>query len=125
MESQQQTSTSGWRRRFVKATTVVKRNNSDFALWKASKPGEPSWPSPWLPELGIYIEDHPYLPDLVQPLDKSLAALLEDRKAATSAKNAETQARRNAEENQEEAIDGNCETEPFQHVQKRRVFRVG
>ncbi|KAI9203862.1 tRNA synthetases class I (C) catalytic domain-containing protein [Polychytrium aggregatum] len=24
-----------------------KRNPSDFALWKASKPGEPAWPSPW------------------------------------------------------------------------------
>ncbi|KAF7332125.1 DALR-2 domain-containing protein [Mycena kentingensis (nom. inval.)] len=23
------------------------RRPSDFALWKASKPGEPSWPSPW------------------------------------------------------------------------------
>ena len=22
---------------------------ADFALWKASKPGEPSWPSPWGP----------------------------------------------------------------------------
>lgn len=29
--------------------TTVKRNDSDFALWKASKPGEPSWPSPWSP----------------------------------------------------------------------------
>lgn len=27
--------------------TTVKRNESDFALWKASKSGEPSWPSPW------------------------------------------------------------------------------
>ncbi len=26
-----------------------KRNPSDFALWKAAKPGEPSWPSPWGP----------------------------------------------------------------------------
>ncbi|KAG9309224.1 cysteinyl-tRNA ligase [Chiua virens] len=26
-----------------------KRPASDFALWKASKPGEPSWPSPWGP----------------------------------------------------------------------------
>ena len=25
----------------------AKRNPLDFALWKASKPGEPSWPSPW------------------------------------------------------------------------------
>jgi cysteinyl-tRNA synthetase len=24
-----------------------KRNPLDFALWKASKPGEPAWPSPW------------------------------------------------------------------------------
>ncbi|KAG2416098.1 hypothetical protein HFD88_007290 [Aspergillus terreus] len=29
--------------------TTVKRSESDFALWKASKPGEPSWPSPWAP----------------------------------------------------------------------------
>ncbi|MDR2367805.1 MAG: cysteine--tRNA ligase [Deltaproteobacteria bacterium] len=26
-----------------------KRHPSDFALWKAAKPGEPSWPSPWGP----------------------------------------------------------------------------
>jgi cysteinyl-tRNA synthetase len=24
-----------------------KRSRADFALWKASQPGEPSWPSPW------------------------------------------------------------------------------
>ena len=24
-----------------------KKSNRDFALWKASKPGEPAWPSPW------------------------------------------------------------------------------
>lgn len=24
-----------------------KRNPTDFVLWKASKPGEPSWDSPW------------------------------------------------------------------------------
>ena len=24
-----------------------KRSQADFALWKTSKPGEPSWPSPW------------------------------------------------------------------------------
>ncbi|KAL6722340.1 cysteinyl-tRNA synthetase [Lecanora helva] len=24
-----------------------KRSTADFALWKSSKPGEPSWPSPW------------------------------------------------------------------------------
>lgn len=27
--------------------TTEKRSPSDFALWKASKPGEPSWPSIW------------------------------------------------------------------------------
>ena len=26
-----------------------KKNPMDFALWKSSKPGEPSWPSPWGP----------------------------------------------------------------------------
>lgn len=26
-----------------------KRSDSHFALWKASKPGEPAWPSPWGP----------------------------------------------------------------------------
>lgn len=29
------------------STTGDKRNASDFALWKASKEGEPSWESPW------------------------------------------------------------------------------
>lgn len=28
-------------------TTTEKKGNSDFALWKASRPGEPSWASPW------------------------------------------------------------------------------
>ncbi|CAL1706237.1 unnamed protein product [Somion occarium] len=27
----------------------ARRSAADFALWKASKPGEPSWPSPWGP----------------------------------------------------------------------------
>jgi cysteinyl-tRNA synthetase len=26
---------------------LKKRNSADFALWKAAKPGEPSWDSPW------------------------------------------------------------------------------
>ncbi|XP_019854225.1 PREDICTED: cysteine--tRNA ligase, cytoplasmic-like [Amphimedon queenslandica] len=26
-----------------------KKHKNDFALWKASKPGEPAWPSPWGP----------------------------------------------------------------------------
>lgn len=29
--------------------TSEKRSDADFALWKASKPGEPSWPSLWGP----------------------------------------------------------------------------
>ncbi|KAI5295672.1 hypothetical protein KEM52_000606 [Ascosphaera acerosa] len=29
------------------AKTAEKRSDADFALWKASKPGEPAWPSPW------------------------------------------------------------------------------
>jgi cysteinyl-tRNA synthetase len=29
--------------------TVLKRNPGDFALWKRSKPDEPSWESPWGP----------------------------------------------------------------------------
>jgi cysteinyl-tRNA synthetase len=28
---------------------IGKRNRADFALWKAAKPGEPSWDSPWGP----------------------------------------------------------------------------
>ncbi|MDB5352463.1 MAG: cysteinyl-tRNA synthetase [Planctomycetota bacterium] len=29
--------------------TAIKRHPGDFALWKSSKPGEPSWDSPWGP----------------------------------------------------------------------------
>jgi cysteinyl-tRNA synthetase len=32
-----------------KGQTGFKRSPLDFALWKASKPGEPFWPSPWGP----------------------------------------------------------------------------
>ncbi|KAH9929551.1 tRNA synthetases class I (C) catalytic domain-containing protein [Epithele typhae] len=31
------------------AGTMGRRSPADFALWKASKPGEPEWPSPWGP----------------------------------------------------------------------------
>ncbi|KAI0633558.1 tRNA synthetases class I (C) catalytic domain-containing protein [Trametes polyzona] len=31
------------------SATTGRRSAADFALWKASKPGEPSWPSPWGP----------------------------------------------------------------------------
>ncbi|KAK5633624.1 hypothetical protein RRF57_009338 [Xylaria bambusicola] len=35
----------------------MKRNEAHFALWKASKPGEPAWPSPWGPRRpGWHIE---------------------------------------------------------------------
>lgn len=27
--------------------TTEKKSDADFAIWKSSKPGEPSWPSPW------------------------------------------------------------------------------
>ncbi|EZG02175.1 cysteinyl-tRNA synthetase [Trichophyton rubrum] len=27
--------------------TTAKASKNDFALWEASRPGEPSWPSPW------------------------------------------------------------------------------
>ncbi|KZO97206.1 cysteinyl-tRNA synthetase [Calocera viscosa TUFC12733] len=30
-------------------STNGQRSSADFALWKASKPGEPAWPSPWGP----------------------------------------------------------------------------
>ena len=29
--------------------STEKKGDADFALWKASKPGEPAWPSPWGP----------------------------------------------------------------------------
>jgi cysteinyl-tRNA synthetase len=31
------------------AEDTYKRDSRDFALWKAAKPGEPSWPTPWGP----------------------------------------------------------------------------
>ena len=31
----------------VDVTNSKKRDPRDFALWKAAKPGEPSWPTPW------------------------------------------------------------------------------
>ena len=31
------------------ASQIGRKSPSDFALWKASKAGEPSWPSPWGP----------------------------------------------------------------------------
>jgi len=38
--------------------SIGKRNRGDFCLWKFSKPGEPSWPSPFGPgRPGWHIED--------------------------------------------------------------------
>ena len=34
-------------RDFANSKDPGKRNPADFALWKAAKPGEPSWDSPW------------------------------------------------------------------------------
>ena len=47
---------------------TFKKDPRDFALWKASKPGEPSWPTPWGPERpGWHLEcsamAHAYLGD--------------------------------------------------------------
>src|SRR3712207_4700063 len=40
-----------------KGQTGFKKSPLDFALWKASKPGEPSWESPWGPgRTGWHIE---------------------------------------------------------------------
>jgi cysteinyl-tRNA synthetase len=51
-----------------KAETGYKKSPLDFTLWKASKPGEPSWESPWGPgrpgwhiECSAMVEKH--LPD--------------------------------------------------------------
>src|SRR5215211_2118177 len=51
-----------------KGATGYKKSPLDFALWKASKPGEPSWESPWGPgrpgwhiECSAMVEKH--LPD--------------------------------------------------------------
>jgi cysteinyl-tRNA synthetase len=63
-----------------------KRNPQDFALWKASKPGEPSWDSPWGPgrpgwhiecstmaskHLGVPIDVHGGGMDLIFPHHES------------------------------------------------------
>ena len=42
-----------------------KKHENDFALWKASKPGEPEWESPW--GMGQYQPSHPIrLPSTAQ-----------------------------------------------------------
>ncbi|MGI9048527.1 MAG: cysteine--tRNA ligase [Rubrobacteraceae bacterium] len=58
----------GEMRETEKETTGYKESPLDFALWKSSKPGEPSWESPWGPgrpgwhiECSAMVEKH--LPD--------------------------------------------------------------
>jgi cysteinyl-tRNA synthetase len=79
----------------------AKRDPLDFALWKAAKPGEPHWPSPWgngrpgwhiecsamtLVHLGAPIDIHSGGKDLVFPhhtneIAQSVAALSDDLRA--------------------------------------------
>ncbi len=79
----------------------AKRDPLDFALWKAAKPGEPAWDSPWgkgrpgwhvecsamtLEHLGIPIDLHGGGKDLVFPhhtneIAQSVAALSDDLRA--------------------------------------------
>ncbi|HEX6838679.1 MAG TPA: cysteine--tRNA ligase [Polyangia bacterium] len=66
----------------VEVDAEKKRGPLDFALWKAAKPGEPSWPSPWGPgrpgwhiecsvmaerELGVTFDLHGGGVDLIFP----------------------------------------------------------
>ena len=67
----------------------------------------------WLPELGIYIEDHQSLPAIVRPLSKSLAAAFEERKAIIATKSAEAQARRDAEESKKHLLTEKAKLGPF------------
>ncbi|GAM22599.1 hypothetical protein SAMD00019534_057740 [Acytostelium subglobosum LB1] len=48
--------------------TQDKKNKSDFALWKVSKPGEPEWSSPWGPgRPGWHIECSAMASDILGP----------------------------------------------------------
>jgi len=54
-------------------TTSEKRNPRDFALWKASKPGEPSWDSPWgKGRPGQYLPPLPPHPTHWRPITASM-----------------------------------------------------
>jgi cysteinyl-tRNA synthetase len=66
-----------------------------------------------LPKIGIYIEDRQSLPAMVRPLNRSLAAELEQRKAASNAKIAEAQAKRDAEELKKKQIEEKAEVSHF------------
>ncbi len=46
-----------------------KRSPADFALWKAAKPGEPTWDSPWGPgRPGWHIECSAMIRELMGPV---------------------------------------------------------
>ena len=46
-----------------------KRSPADFALWKAAKPGEPTWHSPWGPgRPGWHIECSAMIRELMGPV---------------------------------------------------------
>ena len=67
----------------------------------------------WLPELGLYIEDRQSLPAMVRPLDKSLTAAFEERKAIIATKSAEAQAARDAEESKKQLLAEKAKLSPF------------
>ncbi len=51
------------------AVSAAKRNPADFVLWKAAKPGEPTWESPWGPgRPGWHIECSAMIRALMGPL---------------------------------------------------------
>lgn len=51
------------------AVSAAKRNPADFVLWKAAKPDEPTWDSPWGPgRPGWHIECSAMIRELMGPL---------------------------------------------------------
>ena len=51
------------------AVSESKRNPFDFVLWKAAKPGEPTWDSPWGPgRPGWHIECSSMIRALMGPV---------------------------------------------------------
>jgi cysteinyl-tRNA synthetase len=51
------------------AIDSAKRNPADFVLWKAAKPGEPTWDSPWGPgRPGWHIECSAMIRKLMGPV---------------------------------------------------------
>lgn len=51
------------------AVNVSKMHPADFVLWKAAKPGEPTWDSPWGPgRPGWHIECSAMIRELMGPV---------------------------------------------------------